>query len=172
MNVARQPSLRPADVVITLALTATPNMLYEELSARLHLSLGAVHGGVRRLQSAMLLIPGTRLPNRPNLKEFLLFGVPYVFFPSLGAITRGVPTAHSAPPLRDAFTGGGDLVWPSPDGTVRGESITPLYPGAPLLAGEDPELYGALTVIDVLRVGQSRERERAREWLASYLAQR
>jgi hypothetical protein len=170
MPLDQQPSLRPADVVVALSLALVPEQSYGELSQRLHLSRAAAHGGVKRLQAATLLLPGSRLANRPSLRDFLLFGVRYAFYAVPGPITRGVATAHSAPPLRDEFSTDDVVVWPSPEGQTRGQSLVPLYPGAPLLSRTDPELYVLLAMIDTLRIGQARERDRAREWITRRVA--
>lgn len=164
-----QPHLRGADVAVALALAEQPDQRFAGLAARLHLSIGHVHGAVRRLQSALLLVPGTRKANGPNLTEFVHHGVQYTFYPVTGGPARGVPTAHSAAPMRALLTPGDELVWPSGEGTMRGNSILPLYPGAPRLVDSAPRVYEALTVIDTLRVGQARERELAREWLARFI---
>jgi hypothetical protein len=164
-----QPTIRPADVVVALAVVDEPGQTLAQLSERLRLSVGAVHGAARRLGDALLLMPGTRLPNKPNLKEFLLFGVQYAFYPVLGPDARGVPTAYSGPVMRDAFSAGDEIVWPSSKGKVRGRTLVPLYPGAPLLQDGYPTVYAALTVIDSLRIGQLREREQARDWLATFV---
>jgi hypothetical protein len=41
---------------------------------------------------------------------------------------------------------------------MRGQSIIPLFPGAPLLAVDNPALYDLLALIDALRVGTARVR--------------
>ena len=49
-------------------------------------------------------------------------------------------------------------IWPTEIGTIKGQSIEPLYAGAPAAASEDPVLYEMLALINALRVGQARER--------------
>ncbi|MBV9110336.1 MAG: hypothetical protein JO306_13070 [Gemmatimonadetes bacterium] len=159
-------------MVVALALAEQPNQTFAGLAARLHLSAGYVHGAVRRLRAALLLVPGTRKANLPNLTEFVVHGVQYAFYPVTGGPARGVPTAHSAAPMQELLLSGDDLVWPSGEGTMRGNSIVPLYPGAPRLLESAPRVYEALTVIDTLRVGQARERELARDWLARFIGGR
>ena len=56
-------------------------------------------------------------------------------------------------------------VWPHLKGTVKGESIEPLYEKAPDAALVDPKLYEMLALIDSLRVGKVREQEIAKEEL-------
>ena len=62
------------------------------------------------------------------------------------------------------------VVWPDPDGKVRGESITPLYDGAAAAGRRDDRLYRALALVDALRVGGARERRIAGQLLKKELA--
>jgi hypothetical protein len=52
---------------------------------------------------------------------------------------------------------------------VVGQSLEPLYAGAPKLRERSPETYRLLTLFDALRVGQARERSVARELLKQAL---
>jgi hypothetical protein len=52
---------------------------------------------------------------------------------------------------------------------MRGESLVPLYDGAPQLASTAPELYELLTLVDAIRVGRARERKMATEALDARL---
>jgi hypothetical protein len=61
------------------------------------------------------------------------------------------------------------LVWPAAEGTVRGDSLTPLYPAAVGLPTRDPALYEILTLVDAIRVGRARERALARKLLPERL---
>jgi hypothetical protein len=103
------------------------------------------------------------------LLEFLLGGVPYVFAATPGAEVRGVPTAHAAPPLDVDFTGADAYVWPSAEGRVRGAALEPLYAGAVHTATTNPALYELLGLVDALRAGRARERQRARDYLRQRL---
>jgi hypothetical protein len=62
------------------------------------------------------------------------------------------------------------LVWPHPEGTVRGESLEPLYPTAVDAAIARPPLHESLALVDALRVGRAREREMAARMLRQRLA--
>lgn len=99
------------------------------------------------------------------LLEFLVGGVPYAFPAEPGPETRGIPTAHSAPPLVGEIGADGAVVWPSAEGHVRGASVRPLYPGAPALARHNVRLYELLAIVDALRIGRARERQRAKALL-------
>ena len=129
------------------------------------ISHGEAHNAVRRLQAARLLRAGSRVVKTEALLEFLLGGVPYVFAATPGAEVRGVPTAHAAPPLAAEFTAANAYVWPSAEGLVRGESLEPLYAGAMHTATTNPALYELLGLVDALRAGRARERQRARDYL-------
>lgn len=162
---ARQSCLRPGDVPVALRLVRMPGEGYETLADALGLSLGAAHKGVRRLEEAGLVIPDAREVDRRSLLEFLVHGIRYAFYAVLGPEGRGVPTAHSAPPLAAEIVAETAYVWPSAKGSIRGTTIIPLYPGAPQTARTAPEVYRALALIDALRVGRVRERKLAAQYL-------
>jgi hypothetical protein len=90
--------------------------------------------------------------------EFLQFGLRYVFPQQPGPAVRGVPTSHSAAPLKDQIQSTEEYVWPYGKGKVRGHSILPLYPSVPEAALNDPKLHELLALVDALRVGRARER--------------
>ena len=161
--------LRPHDVAVALQLVLSPGMTYPAIARALRLSLGESHNAVRRLIAARLVRKDERAVNRAALLEFLTGGVPYAFAVEPGPVTRGVPTAHSAPPLNAEFDAADAFVWPSAEGQRRGSSVEPLWPGAPEVADTDERLYRLLAVVDALRVGRARERQRARKYLQDML---
>ncbi|MBF9015865.1 MULTISPECIES: hypothetical protein [unclassified Oceanispirochaeta] len=76
---------------------------------------------------------------------------------------KGVPTSHSAAPLRDIITSGNDhFVWKHQLGSLRGMEVEPLYKTVPAFCKELPELYELLSVVDALRIGRVREMNEAR----------
>jgi hypothetical protein len=101
------------------------------------------------------------LPNRANLKEFLVHGAKYAFPVHRGGLVRGVPTAHAAPPLDQHFLESSDPppVWPAAEGAMRGTEFSPLYKNVPQAALRDPKLYELLALVDAIRDGRARERE-------------
>jgi hypothetical protein len=131
--------------------------------------LGETHNAIKRLTMARLLSTDHRVPRRTALVDFLLKGVPYAFPAELGAETRGVPTAHAAPPLDADFSSSDAVVWPSANGDRRGAAVEPLYEGAPMLVRRNPALYELLTLVDAIRVGRARERELATKVLRERL---
>ena len=162
--------LRPQDiaVLLKLGLWTEERWTYAMLADELALSLSEAHSAVARLRKARLLIDGG--PSRSATMEFLVHGVRYAFATTPGGITRGIPTAHAAPPLADVLAvDGPPPVWPAPEGRTRGEAIEPLYKKAPQAAMQDEALYHALALIDALRIGGARERKLAAELLEELL---
>jgi len=159
--------LKPQDVLVLLKLVAIGNASwsYSRLAGALWMSPSEVHAGVKRTVRARLasLQKERVAPNRRNLEEFLVCGLPYVFVPEQGEVTRGIPTGYAGPLLQPKFQDLGDLppVWPVPDGEVRGLAFSPIYKSAPQAAREDEKLYGLLTLLDAIRGGRARERELA-----------
>lgn len=152
--------LRPQDLLVCVRLAiAAEQPSYQELASALGMSASEVHAAVRRSIEAGLLGADRRVLRRA-LVEFIVHGVKYAFAPRRGRVSRGMPTAHGAPPL-DALVGGGDEappVWPDPDGETRGESFEPLYPSVPAAARKDPKLYETLCLVDAIRGGRARDR--------------
>ncbi len=167
-------SLKPQDILVTLKLLAHPNAAwsYPRLAVDLSMSASEVHSSVRRATLVGLLQDNKRhTPNRKALLEFLVHGLKYVFPAGLGRLTRGVPTAHAAPPLLGQFAASDEPppVWPDPEGSVRGQELEPLYRSVPKAARADPQLYELLSLVDAVRSGRARERELAIKELRSRL---
>lgn len=160
--------LLPQDLYVVLQLAALPTdepSTFTMLASRLHLSPSRVHAGVGRATAAGLIGPERRVLRRALL-EFVSHGARYAFFAERGPLTRGVPTAHGAPPLFDLIARSGPVpVWPDPEGDVRGESIEPLHPSVPRAAREQPHLHELLALVDAMRIGRARERKLAMELL-------
>lgn len=161
----RQTTLRPGDIPVAYQLLLTPAASYSELAQRIHLSVGEAHNAVKRLALSGLVSRATRRVNRRAFYDLLTSGVPYVFPAQPGPDARGVPTAHAAEPLASLIVSDEAFVWPSAKGTKRGQSISPLYAGAPETAADNLELYRFLVLTDALRVGRARERKLAAEFL-------
>ena len=164
-------SIRPQDVLVAVKLALSSRQTYPELAAALEMSLSEVHAAVKRATDAGLVGPN-RNPNRIALLDFLLQGAKRTFVPKRGPLTRGMPTAHGAPPL-DRLVGGSGAepppVWPDPEGTVRGESFSPLYRSVPRAARKDPKLYEVLCLIDAIRGGRARDYALAEQHLRELL---
>jgi hypothetical protein len=166
----KQPTLRPSDLVVACQLTITPRAHFADIAEATGISAGECHNAVRRLRLARLLLIDERRPATESLHEFMVHGAPFAFPPILGPEIRGVPTGHAAPPFDGIVESSELLVWADADGSVRGQSLVPLFPGAPALPGRNQQLYDLLAIADALRVGTTRVRKIAAELLATRLA--
>ncbi len=168
--------LKPQDVLLVLKLAALGGKPWTQvqLASELGFSQGEVSSGLKRALAARLLIQESEGPRPAGslLIEFVLHGVPCVFVPDRGALTRGMPTAEAAPAFKNllAPTDQPPPVWPDPEGKVRGEAFSPLYRSAPWAARQDAALYDLLALVDGLRGGRARVRSFARQELRKRLA--
>lgn len=160
--------LKPQDIVVLLKLVVLKDVPWTivSLAEGLRMSPSEVHGALVRAKNAGLHLPSKRKPSRAALQEFLAHGIRYAFAAELLGMSRGVPTAHSAPGLSSALAASEvPLVWPDPNGTLRGKGIEPLYRTAPQAALADERLYRLLALVDALRIGGARERRVTSELL-------
>jgi len=168
----RQEYLRPHDVCVLLQLALQPDSSFRHLSDAVGLSLGETHNAAKRLELARLVALAHGSVNVSGILEFVSAGVPYAFPAQIGAPVRGIPTAHSAAPLSDESPVGEAVVWPNPNGTLRGQSLTPLSPVVENIWTRNRPLYRLLTLVDAIRMGRARERGRARQILERDLRSR
>ena len=168
--------LKPQDVVVLLKLVALDGepWTYQRLAVDLSISQSEAHAAVRRAVAARLMSDANTArgqPILPSLEEFLVHGVRYAFPPERGEPTRGMPTAHAAPPLDKMIAQSNEPrpVWPYAEGTARGYTLAPLYPSVPAAAARDPKLYELLALVDAIRDGRARERNLAIKELQSRL---
>lgn len=160
---AQNQQLKPQDVLLLLKIIGENNPTWNQkpIAEALGLSQSEVSEAVSRCKYAGLLGPKGKAVMKMALMEFLQYGLRYVFPQKPGAVVRGVPTSHSALPLKEVIQSTEDYVWPYGKGTVRGHSIAPLYPSVPEAALKDKKLHELLALADALRVGSAREKELA-----------
>ena len=152
--------IRPQDLLVLLKIVALQKFPWRttDLANQLFISQSEISEGLYRNRMARLVDDSKRNVNRESLLEFLEHGVKYVFPQRPGAIARGVPTAHSAPPLSTMVQSDETIyVWPDVEGMVRGESIEPLYPTVPKAAKIDERFYEMVALADAIRIGRPRE---------------
>jgi len=168
--------LKPQDVLVMLKLLAMgrQSWSYAGLAVQLGMSPSQLHSAIKRALKAQLAVRDKDdiVPHLRNLEEFLIHGVKYVFVPEHGQLTRGMPTAHAAPPMNKRIAASSEPppVWPDARGSTRGTSFSPLYSLAPTAAQADPALYELLVLLDTIRGGRAREREIAIKELKGRLA--
>lgn len=143
---------------------------YAGVADHLCMSASEVHAATKRLLAARLMHedPDLRHPSpvNRNAGEYLLYGLRYVFPAQLGPEARGIPSGLALPALEsDLVSSDAPWVWPHPDGSIRGQSIEPIYRSAPNAALRDEKLHRALALVDLIRLGRNRERKFAAEEL-------
>ena len=157
--------LKPQDILAILKVHSweKATWTYSTLAQSLGMSASEVHGALERCEAAGLYDSENRRILTQALLEFVVHGLRYVFYAQPGPLSRGLPTAHSAEPLKSKLIASPSevYVWPDPQGVVRGQAIAPLYRSVPQAAKNDPELYALLSLIDALRVGRVREQRLA-----------
>lgn len=159
--------LKPQDIVYLLKLVPGHQQprSFNALAVELEMSPSEVHAASRRALAAQLAVRQDRRvrPHFQNLQEFLVHGLRYVFVPDRGGLTRGMPTGFAASPLVGLIQSSDEPppVWPDPEGSVRGESFSPLYRSVPAAARRDETLYEHLVLVDAIRGGRARERQAA-----------
>ena len=153
--------MRGVDIIVVLDLVRRRSADWTVRSVAVDLGLppAAVQRAVSRLASTPVLDARTRRVNRTEVEHLLIDAARFMFPARLGSETRGVPTAWGSRPLADQLApGDGSPVWPSATGQVRGFALEPLHEAAIGLSETRPELYELLTLVDALRVGDTRIR--------------
>lgn len=153
--------LKAVDIYVLLGLLAIPRddaWTQARFAADLHLPQAAMTRSLQRLEEAGLWDRAGRAVDRPGAEGLLVHAVRFLLPAHLGPPTRGLPTAHAAPPLRDLIASDQPYVWPMENGGATGISLEPLHAAAPVAAREQPRLYELLALVDALRAGRARER--------------
>ena len=111
------------------------------------------------------------MPNRRYLYNFIIHGLKFVYPAKPGAMTRGVPTAFAASPLKSLLISAGNYiyVWPYASGRTMGQSVEPLFKSVPEAVKKDDRLYEYLALVDAIRLGNQREAGLATERLSERL---
>ena len=161
--------MRPHDIVVLLKIISMQdNWLNKDLANSLFISSSEISESLNRSMIARLVSPDKKKVFKNALLKFIENGLSFVFPAAPGAIVRGIPTAHSAPVLKEFILAEDVYVWPSPDGRAKGQAIAPLYPNQVQAVLHDEKLYDMLALIDSVRVGKVREAEKALELLRQY----
>lgn len=161
MTMKKHNGMRPQDIVVLLKIIALKTDTWRniDIANGLHISQSEVSEALNRCRIARLIDNKKRTVFKNALSEFLIFGLKYVFPTEPGAIVRGVPTAHSASPIKELILSDDKdvYVWPYAKGTARGQAIEPLYQTLPEAVQEDKLLYDLIAIVDTFRVGRVRE---------------
>jgi len=135
----------------------------------LEVSQSQVHYALKRAETSGLWSASRGALRHAAFLELAVHGMKYIFPPELGAPTRGVFTAHSAPPLVEHIAASQAYVWPYARGQDAGLALEPLHKAVPIIALQDHGVHELLALIDALRVGRVRERKLAEQLLKARL---
>jgi biotin operon repressor len=139
------------------------------LSAALGVSKTEVNASIRRSIDIGMAIKdrksGYPKANKKALLEFVVHGLKYVFPAKPAEITRGIPTAFSAPMLEGKLLSMGEYmyVWPCAESSAKGLSVQPLFKSVPKVVIDDKRLYEYLAFVDAIRLGNPHESNLAAE---------
>lgn len=144
---------------------------YARLSEAMGASPSQLHAAIGRARRCHLMstIPNQDWqPHRRALKEFCLHGLRYVFPAEYGPPSRGWKTASLSGVLGNRLFAGADekeVVWPDPQGPHRGVSLEPLHVAVltSIARTQDPAFYHLMSLLDLIRTGQTRELAMARD---------
>ena len=162
----KHSGMRPQDVVVLLKLAIIKeNWFAKDLSKNLKISASEISESLNRSAIAGLLSADKQILMKKAFLEFLEYGLKFVFPQKSGAVLRGIPTAHSAPPLSQLLNADEIFVWPYAKGNYRGQTIEPLYKTVPEISLTDEKLYELLALTDAIRIGKMREQKIAIEEL-------
>lgn len=152
--------MRPQDIVVLLKIISIRNDDWRniDIANAIGISPSEVSEALNRCKIARLIDSKKRKVNINSFEEFLVYGLKYVFPTEPGAIVKGIPTAHSASPIKEHISSNADVyVWANAKGNHRGQAIEPLYKSIPQMAEDDKLFYELLTIVDTIRVGRVRE---------------
>jgi hypothetical protein len=159
--------MKPQDILILLKIASLGDELWNQtmIADSLDMSQSEISQSIARSKySGLIDSTGKKIMSRTVL-DFLKFGLSVVYPVKPGMIVRGIPTAHSASPLKELILSNELYVWPHPFGESRGQAINPLYPTVPNACIKDEKLYELLSLTESLRVGRTRERNLAMDYL-------
>ncbi len=165
--------MRPQDIVVLLKIISIQDKSWRniDIANAIQISPSEVSEALNRCRIAGLIDSKKRKINLNSLREFLIYGLKYVFPAEPGAMVKGIPTAHSASPINKHIVPGRDAyVWPYAKGTKKGQAIEPLYKTLPeRIQYENVLFYEMLVIIDTIRIGKARETKIAVEELKKRL---
>lgn len=162
--------LKPVDITVLCGLLSWPrgqDWTQVEVARRLSISQSNVHRALRQLERSGLW--SCRAPRKTAIEELLTHAVRYVYPPEFGPPARGLPTAHAGPATSGQLVAEDPYVWPWEKGPAFGTALEPLHPCVSEAASTWPKFYELMAVVDVFRVGRTREVRIAREWLGQQL---
>ncbi len=166
----KHAGIRPQDIVILVKIISQGQQpwLAKDLAITLFLSGSEVSESLNRSAYAGLIDTNKKKVMKLNFLEFIIHGLSYTFPQQPGAMQRGMLTAFSHPRLQAKFPTDTKLIWPDSHGNDFGWTIEPFYEKQVKAAKQDEVLYYNLCLIDMIRVGKTREVNYAKEELSLF----
>lgn len=163
----KHSGMRPHDIAILLKIASKGKLKWfmKDLAYELKISASEISESINRSVIGGLISSDKRTLKKLALLDFLKSGLRHVYPQQPGALTRGVSTAVSAPPLVNEFMSEEGFVWPYGKGSSRGQAIEPLHPNTPEACLNDPKYYELMALTDAIRIGKVREQNIAFEML-------
>lgn len=162
--------LLPLDIVVAGKLaTLKEEPTFASLAHSLGISASQAHVAVGRCMESQLIHTDSKRVIKASLMEFLEHGVRYMLPGKLGPEARGIATSFSAAPLNEEIDAQEVIVWPHPEGNLRGAALEPIYKIVPEVARNDPKFHAMMALIDAIRIGRARERNLAKSLLRGLL---
>ncbi len=154
-----QLRMKSQDIVILFKILSKgeKEWYHHTIAKELHMSQSEVSESLKRSSYSGLIDSSRKKVSKLSLIDFIEFGIKYTFPQKPGPIARGFPTVHSAPPLNNIILSDEIYVWPDSLGSVKGQSIIPLYKSVTKAIVSDPKLYEFLVLVDSVRIGKVRE---------------
>ncbi|MGN0003203.1 MAG: hypothetical protein ACI35V_07200 [Sphingobacterium composti] len=151
--------IRPQDLIILLKIIIIKNDSWFaiDIAQQLNLSASFVSESLDRSKFSGLLSEDKKRVNKQGLYELLIYGLKYIFPAKPQALVKGIATAYSYPEFNNEFSSTVACVWKCDDGDIIGQEIEPLYEKQTIAALNDSQLYKALALLDLLRIGNKRE---------------
>ncbi|MEX1003614.1 MAG: hypothetical protein WDZ35_15960 [Crocinitomicaceae bacterium] len=163
----KHSGMRPHDIAILLKIASKrrEKWLMKDLAQELKISASEISESINRSVIGGLISSDKRTLKKLALLDFLKSGIRHVYPQQAGAMTRGINTAISAPPLMNEFMTEESFVWPYGKGKTRGQAIEPLHPNTPEACLNDAKYYELMALTDAIRIGKVREQNIAFEML-------
>jgi hypothetical protein len=154
--------MRPQDILVIskIIVAGETDWKQTDLAEALLMSQSEISASLRRSDRAHLLNKQEKILYPRNVLDFMVYGFSYVFPVELGPVGKGVPTALSHPLFLESFPVPSiPFVWAAKVGDTLGQSIAPLHPRQAEAALKDEGLYQLLACLDVIRMGNAREKQ-------------
>lgn len=142
-----------------------------DLAEVIGISHGEISRATQRLEKSQLVnVRGEVFAVARNLVEWLCYGIRYYCPLESSGYGRGVGTGWNCQLIKsDMKPPQPGWAWASSQGDSEAELILPFHRSVPLAASNDPWLYQALSLVEVIRGGKPRELAIARDLLAEHL---